>query len=71
MLGELADGGTVGSESPGALPEGAGLIPRTFAHLFRRIRELEGERRQGREVTFAVAVALVEIYKEQVGCTVL
>lgn len=66
MLGRLDDGDLTGPDSPAALPEGAGLIPRTFAYLFRRISELEGPLRQGREVSFAVSVALVEIYKEQV-----
>lgn len=67
MLGDLDDGSAAGPTNPDVLPEGAGLIPRTFAHLFHRICELEGERRQGREVSFSVSVALFEIYKEQVG----
>lgn len=65
MLGELpgADGG-----STGALPDGAGLIPRTFAHLFERMAALEGAtgKRPGREVDFTVSCSLLEIYKEQV-----
>ncbi|KAL4429576.1 hypothetical protein ABPG77_008625 [Micractinium sp. CCAP 211/92] len=66
MLGRLDDGDLTDPDSPAALPDGAGLIPRTFAYLFRRISDLEEGLRQGREVSFAVSVALVEIYKEQI-----
>ena len=60
MLGELPGAGQEG------LPEGAGLIPRAFEHLFSRIAQLEGAPRPGRQISFSVSVALLEIYTEQV-----
>ena len=64
MLGELpAEGAGEGAQ----LPAAAGLIPRTFQHLFARMRELEGgQGRPGRSVSFSLSCSLLEIYKEQV-----
>jgi hypothetical protein len=59
MLGELPNAPTE------ELCEGAGLIPRIFLSLFERIAELEGAKRAGREVSFALSCSLLEIYKEQ------
>lgn len=63
MLGSLPE---QGAGPQAALPDAAGLIPRTFCHLFSRIAELEGTARPGREVAFTVSCALLELYKEQV-----
>eukprot|EP00887_Chlorella_sp_A99_P006286 scaffold3.g6286.t1 len=60
MLGELPQDG----EAP--FPAQAGLIPRLFAHLFRRIAEVEGGQRPGREVKFRLACSLLEVYQEVV-----
>lgn len=62
MLGELPEAGQVALQDQ---PPAAGLIPRILAHLFSQISQLQQEQRVGREVTFSVSCALLEIYKEQ------
>ena len=63
----MAEEGSGGGSGGGMLAEEAGLIPRTFVHLFERIAEVEGARRAGREVTFTCSCSLLEIYLEQLS----
>lgn len=64
MLGELPEAGV---QAPEELPPAAGLIPRILTHLFSQIVALQREPRLGRELSFSVSCALLEIYKEQVS----